>query len=146
MVLVQITPSPYANSVNGVNGANGLNGISVLSVLTGIEGIDDVKPAVESAALHRDLNREFLTVARAEGNYLVLDDGRRIFDASGGPSVGCIGWGNIRVANAMIKQILAVPYSGSVFYTTKAHEDLCRDLVDSTGGEMSRAYIVNSGS
>ena len=125
MVLVEITPKPHANGVNGVNG---------------------MKPALESAALHRDLNRRFLAVERAEGNYKYLEDGSRFFDASGGPSVGCIGWGNERVARAVYDQMRTSPYSGSVFHTTKVHEDLCRDLVDSTGGEMSRAYIVNSGS
>lgn len=139
MVLVEVNPEHHANGLNGwanhvecqVNGVNGTNG---------------VKPVVQSAALHRDLDREFLTVASSEGNYLILENGRRIFDASGGPSVGCLGWGNKRVAEAMTKQILAAPYSGSVFYTTKVHEDLCQDLVNSTNGEMSRAYIVNSGS
>jgi adenosylmethionine-8-amino-7-oxononanoate aminotransferase len=36
-------------------------------------------------------------------------------------------------------------YSISSFYTTDAFEDLCRELIDSTHGFMSRAYIVNSG-
>ncbi|KAL2172825.1 hypothetical protein VTG60DRAFT_3 [Thermothelomyces hinnuleus] len=81
-----------------------------------------------------------------EGNYLVLEDGRRIFDASGGASVGCLGWGNERVARAVMKQVMAIPYCSTVFYTTRAQEELCRFLVESTHGHMGRAYIVNSGS
>lgn len=133
MVLVEITPKAHTNGVNGVHDVNG------------VHGINGVKPAFRSAVLHRDLDREFLTVERGEGNHLILEDGRHIFDASGGPAVGSIGWGNERVARAINKQTLAAAYSGSVFFTTKVHEELCRDLVDSTDGEMSRAYIVNSG-
>lgn len=99
----------------------------------------------KSAVLHRHLATDFLTIERAEGNYIILDDGQRIFDASGGAAVGCIGWGNTRVAEAITKQILAAPYCSTIFYTTRVQEELCRMLVDSTDGHMSRAYIVNSG-
>jgi adenosylmethionine-8-amino-7-oxononanoate aminotransferase len=95
--------------------------------------------------LHRDLACDFFPLARGEGNYLVLEDGRKIFDASGGAAVGCLGWGNERVARAVMRQMLAIPYCATTFYTTKAQEELCRFLVDSTNGYMSRAYIVNSG-
>ena len=99
----------------------------------------------KSAVLHRHLATEFLTMARAEGNHIILDNGQEIFDASGGAAVGCIGWGNKRVAEAITNQILAAPYCSTIFYTTKVQEELCRMLVDSTDGAMSRAYIVNSG-
>lgn len=98
-----------------------------------------------SAVLHRHLAYDFLAVVKAEGSYLVLDDGRMLFDASGGAAVGCIGWGDERVARAVMAQMMAIPYCTSVFYTTKVQEELCRYLVDSTNGEMSRAYIVSSG-
>lgn len=122
MVLVEIDPEVRTNGVNGV------------------------KPPFKSAALHRDLSHEFLRVTKSEGNFVVLEDGRRIFDASGGPSVGCIGWGNQRVTEAIMKQLMDAAYCASLYYTTKVHEDLCQVLVDSTNGEMTRAYIVNSGS
>lgn len=47
--------------------------------------------AHRSAVLHRHLHHDFLSLARGEGHYLVMDDGRRIFDASGGAAVACIG-------------------------------------------------------
>ena len=99
----------------------------------------------KSAVLQRHLATDFLPLLRADGNYLLLEDGRKIFDASGGASVGCVGWGNKRVAQAIMKQVLDAPYCATIFYTTKAQEELCRTLVDSTGGHMSRAYIVCSG-
>lgn len=45
----------------------------------------------KSAVLHRHLHHNFLQLARAEGHYLILNDGRRIFDASGGAAVACVG-------------------------------------------------------
>ncbi|KAG7287757.1 hypothetical protein NEMBOFW57_007272 [Staphylotrichum longicolle] len=42
--------------------------------------------------------------------------------------------------------MLAIPYCATIFYTTRVQEELCRYLVDSTKGNMARAYIVNSGS
>jgi len=109
------------------------------------KGVDSNGAADTSAVLHRDLSCDFLPLAEGEGNHLVLEDGRRIFDGSGGAAVGCIGWGNERVARAVSKQIMAIPYCSTIFYTTKAQEELCRYLVDSTQGHMGRAYIVNSG-
>lgn len=47
--------------------------------------------APKSAVLHRNLHHEFLSIARGDGHYLVLEDGRRIFDASGGAAVACVG-------------------------------------------------------
>jgi adenosylmethionine-8-amino-7-oxononanoate aminotransferase len=99
----------------------------------------------KSAVLHRDLKHKFLQLAKCEGNYLYLTDGRKIFDASGGAAVGCLGWGNRAVVDAVMKQTLEAPYCASISYTTKVQEDLCRELVDSTQGAMARAYIVNSG-
>lgn len=100
---------------------------------------------VKSAVLHRHLACEFLPLERGQGNHLVLADGREIFDGSGGAAVGCLGWGNERVAQAVMRQMLAIPYCSTIFYTTSVQEQLCRYLVDSTNGHMGRAYIVNSG-
>ena len=111
----------------------------------GENGVDGTRAPKKSAVLHRDLGYDFLPLAEGDGNHLVLGDGRRIFDASGGAAVGCIGWGNERVARAVMKQTMAIPYCSTVFYTTRVQEELCRYLVDSTNGNMGRAYIVNSG-
>ncbi len=82
---------------------------------------------------------------RGEGSYLILHDGRRILDAAGGAAVSCIGHGDSRVKEAIMAQLNKVEYATSVFYTTGICEDLCQELVSSTDGNMSRAYIVNSG-
>ncbi|KAK3944803.1 pyridoxal phosphate-dependent transferase [Diplogelasinospora grovesii] len=110
----------------------------------GVNG--NMRAETKSAVFHRHLNRDFLPLAKSEGNYLILEDGREVFDASGGAAVGCIGWGNKQVAGAIMKQVLDAPYCASIYYTTRVQEELCRALVDSTSGKMARAYIVNSGS
>ncbi|KAK4662993.1 hypothetical protein QC763_601290 [Podospora pseudopauciseta] len=110
-----------------------------------MKGTDGAQAVSSSAVLHRHLSEDFLVLSKSEGNYLILEDGRRVFDASGGAAVSCIGYRNKRVADAAYRQILDAPYCSTVFYTTKVQEELCRFLVDSTGGQMARAYIVNSG-
>ncbi|KAI0144301.1 exocyst complex protein exo70 [Xylariaceae sp. FL1272] len=99
-----------------------------------------------SAVLHRSLGAEFPLITGGDGNYVVLEDGRRIFDASGGAAVACIGHGDSRVHDAIANQLKKISYCSTIFYTTDVCEKLCRELVDSAGGSMKRAYIVNSGS
>lgn len=106
---------------------------------------EDKMAAHESAVLQRHLGLPFRRLKRADGNYYVLENDQKIFDASGGAAVGCIGWGNRRVAEVIYRQSLACPYTPTIFYTTTPQEQLCRWLVDSTNGAMSRAYIINSG-
>lgn len=98
-----------------------------------------------SAVLHRSLKIDFPRIVGGEGNYIVLEDGRRIFDASGGAAVACIGHGDSRVHDAIMAQLKQISYCATIFYTTDVCERLCQELVDSTHGVMKRAYIVNSG-
>ncbi|KAI1203826.1 exocyst complex protein exo70 [Nemania serpens] len=102
--------------------------------------------AATSSVIHRSLDADFPQIVGSEGNYVVLEDGRRIFDASGGAAVACIGHGNTRVHDAIVAQLKQISYCSTTFYTTDVCERLCRELVDSTHGIMKRAYIVNSGS
>ncbi|KAI1736755.1 exocyst complex protein exo70 [Xylaria scruposa] len=99
-----------------------------------------------SAVVHRSLRIDFPHIIGSEGNYVILEDGRRIFDASGGAAVACIGHGDTRVHDAIAAQLKKISYCSTIFYTTDVCEKLCRELVDSTQGVMKRAYIVNSGS
>jgi len=50
------------------------------------------------------------------------------------------------VREAVREQMEEVSYCHSLFYGTTAAEDLARLLIDSTDGEMARAFIVSSGS
>ncbi|KAJ9155036.1 Exocyst complex protein exo70 [Pleurostoma richardsiae] len=99
-----------------------------------------------SSVLHRHLHLDFPFVARGEGSHLILEDGRKIFDACGGAAVTCLGHGDVRVNQAMVEQINKISYCASTFFTTRACEELADELISSTDGHMARAYIVNSGS
>ncbi|OLN95620.1 putative aminotransferase C1771.03c-like protein 3 [Colletotrichum chlorophyti] len=106
----------------------------------------ELKDATKSAVLHRDLRSRLVHTTGGDGHYYVVDGGRKIFDASGGAAVACLGHGDRRVADAIIRQLNDIAYSPSSFFTTPVCEQLCRFLVDSTHGHMSRAYLVSSGS
>ncbi|KAJ9411207.1 hypothetical protein DTO045G8_839 [Paecilomyces variotii] len=99
-----------------------------------------------SAVLYRTLRERPKTVIGSSGNYLQLENGQAIFDASGGAAVSCLGHGNERVKQAMMAQLEANAYSYSLFFSSPAGEKLAKLLVDSTDGVMSKALIVSSGS
>lgn len=50
----------------------------------------------ESAVMHRSLKNDPLQVVSAQGHYLHLSNGEKIYDATGGAAVSCIGHGNER--------------------------------------------------
>lgn len=50
----------------------------------------------ESAVLHRSLHHKPLHAVSAQGNYLFLNNGQKVFDATGGAAVACLGSGNER--------------------------------------------------
>ncbi|KAI9783093.1 MAG: hypothetical protein M1839_004262 [Geoglossum umbratile] len=106
----------------------------------------DVHVPTGSALLHRDLHRDPSRVARASGSYLTLSNGRVILDATGGAAVSCLGHGNQRVTNAIVAQLGEVAYCHTTLFTSSGAEGLARVLIDSTHGEMAKAFIVSSGS
>jgi len=96
--------------------------------------------------LGRHLRKVFPVVTGGKGNYLYLADGRTVFDATGGAAVSCLGHDNKRVIKAMTDLMnTGTPYLCSSFWTSNVTEDLCKELIDGTGGEMDRAYLVGSG-
>lgn len=98
-----------------------------------------------SAVLYRNLNTRFSSLLRGKGLFLELDNGLSVIDASGGAAVACIGHGDERVRDAIVAQLDKVAYCSTLFYTADVCEKLCQELVSSTQGHMSRAYIVSSG-
>ncbi|KAL4783720.1 pyridoxal phosphate-dependent transferase [Aspergillus varians] len=84
-------------------------------------------------------------IVRSQGNYLETSDGRRIFDASGGAAVACLGHNEPRVKQAIMAQLDQTAYVYSPFFTVPAAEEIATFLTDSTGGAMSKVFIVSSG-
>ncbi|KAK5267126.1 hypothetical protein LTR99_005913 [Exophiala xenobiotica] len=106
-----------------------------------------VQPPSERASsiLHAKLERKPATITASKGNYLYTSDGDEIFDATCGAAVACIGHNDHRVKDAIVKQLDTVEYCYAPFFATEAAEQVATMLTDSTGGQMSKVFIVSSG-
>lgn len=115
------------------------------SAAPGQELLDDLTPPT-SAVLHRSSHQLPEKVIRANGNWLTLENGQRILDATGGAAVACLGHGQARVMKAIQSQSDQVSFCSSFFFTNNGAENLARYLVESTQGRMAKAFLVSSGS
>lgn len=102
-------------------------------------------PSTASKVLHPNIYTPNPKVVSAKGSYIILDNGSKILDASGGPGVVCIGHGNTEVRDAVVAQMDRLSYCHSLTFANEAAEDLAREIVDSTNGVMARATIMCSG-
>ena len=82
---------------------------------------------------------------QAAGNFIYLDDGRKVLDACGGAAVACLGHGNVEVLQSMQRQAQQVSYIPWAFFDSQSNRDLCDWLIRSTGGKMKKAYLTSSG-
>jgi adenosylmethionine-8-amino-7-oxononanoate aminotransferase len=105
-----------------------------------------VKGVEESRVIHHGhISKQPPKIVSGKGNYLVTDTGVKIFDATCGAAVSCIGHQNARVKAAIVEQLDQIEYCYLPFFTTDAAEKLAKELCDSTNGVMSKAFIVSSG-
>lgn len=98
-----------------------------------------------SAVLHRTLKSAPRQVVAGDGHYLIFSDGHKMLDSTCGAAVACIGYNNQRVKKAMVDQIDKFAYANSMFFGHPVGEALAAELVNSTGGVMSKAYVMCSG-
>jgi len=80
------------------------------------------------------------------GVEIVDADGRRYFDASGGAAVSCLGHGHPDVLAAMRRQLDALAYAHTGFFTTEAAERLADRLIEDAPPGLSHVYLVSGGS
>jgi 4-aminobutyrate aminotransferase-like enzyme len=99
-----------------------------------------------SAVLHRTLKSNPLQVVSAIGTNVTFSNGQTMEDTTCGAGVACIGYNNERVKKAMVEQIDKFAYCNSMFFGTPIGEQLAANLIEGTNGEMSKAYIMCSGS
>ncbi len=95
--------------------------------------------------LHRDTNFVPRKAIGGKGSYIFLEDGTRIFDSTGGPAVSCLGHGDDEINETIKKQMSQISYCHSGFFGTQVTEDLAQFLTDSTGGKLSKLFIISSG-
>ncbi|KAJ5648854.1 uncharacterized protein N7484_002577 [Penicillium longicatenatum] len=99
-----------------------------------------------SAVLHRDSQFIPKKAIGGKGSYILLEDGTKFLDSTGGAAVACLGHGNETVQQAIKDQMAQISYCHSAFFGTDVAEELARLLVDSTGGKLSKLFVVSSGS
>ena len=103
-------------------------------------------PRYGSRVFHRDPAAALPVAVRGEGLHLFDRDGKRYIDASGGAAVSCVGHGHPRVVEAIKRQVDAIAYAHTSFFTTAASEDLADRLVADAPAGLSHVYFVSGGS
>ena len=105
------------------------------------------KPNVR--AVHRDWDREFPIIVRAEGIYLYDESGREYIDGSGGSSVvTSIGNGVEEVALAMFEQAQSFSFYPAHAFSNRRFLELSDLIVSLAPGELkdsSRAWVTCTG-
>jgi adenosylmethionine-8-amino-7-oxononanoate aminotransferase len=105
------------------------------------------KPNVH--AVHRDWDRPFPVIQRAEGIYLYDQDGRRYIDGSGGSSVvTTIGHGVAEIAEAMYAQAQAFSFYPAHVFSNEKFLELSDLVVSLAPGELrdnSRVWVTCTG-
>ncbi|KAL3428347.1 aminotransferase class-III [Phlyctema vagabunda] len=96
----------------------------------------------------RHLNKDYPVVERGQGNYLYLEDGRVIFDSTGGAAVSCLGHNFEPVIDAMCAFLKSsgIPYIASPFFSHKVVDEACQEIIRGTDGKLCRVYLTGSGS
>lgn len=99
----------------------------------------------ESSVLYPKLLEAPPSAVSSNGCWIKTADGKNILDASCGAAVSCLGHSNQRVKDAIVRQLDNVAYCYALYLTNEPVERLSRELSMSTGGKMSKAFIVSSG-
>lgn len=95
--------------------------------------------------IDRSLNEIPFEVVGSKGNYLHMSNGQKIFDATGGAAVACVGHGNREVREAVMDQMEVNSYCNSMLFTNSINGKLAQEIILGTGNLMSRVYICCSG-
>ncbi|KAK8178123.1 pyridoxal phosphate-dependent transferase [Phyllosticta citrichinensis] len=96
--------------------------------------------------LQRSLRFTPPTITASRGIYVTLESGQQVLDATAGAAVACLGHGNERVRDAVMRQMDQISYCHSFMFGTQSGEELGKLVIDGTGGRMSKAVFVSSGS
>jgi adenosylmethionine-8-amino-7-oxononanoate aminotransferase len=96
--------------------------------------------------LHRSPNALMPVAVSGSGVEIVDGQGRRYLDASGGAAVSCLGHGHPEVLAAMRRQLEALAYAHTSFFTTEVAERLADRLIEDAPPGLSHVYLVSGGS
>ena len=79
------------------------------------------------------------------GVEIVDAEGGLYLDASGGATVSCLGYGHPDVVNAMRRQLDALAYAHTAFFTTEVVERLADRLIEDAPPGLERVYLLSGG-
>lgn len=99
-----------------------------------------------SYMLHRTSRIVPATVVGGRGCWLRDAQGNDYLDASGGAAVSCIGHGDSRVVDAIVRQAGKVEYAHNSFFTSEPAEQLAELLISRSPAELTKVYFVSDGS
>jgi adenosylmethionine-8-amino-7-oxononanoate aminotransferase len=103
-------------------------------------------PAKKSHSISVFLNQEYPSIVKSEGIYLYDDTGKRYVDASSGPILCSLGYGNQQIAEVLKEQTLKTAYVFRMDFTSPELEECCRRICQKTNGVMDRVFMVSGGS
>jgi adenosylmethionine-8-amino-7-oxononanoate aminotransferase len=99
-----------------------------------------------SHILHRIANANMPIAVGGRGVELFDADGKVYLDASGGAAVSCLGHGHPHVIAALHRQLDALAYAHTAFFTTDVAERLADRLIEDAPPGLSHVYLVSGGS
>lgn len=95
---------------------------------------------------HRKGDGKLPSAVKADGSYIVDENGQRYLDASGGAVVVNVGHARREIAEAVYGQLLEGYYFHPTMFTTPAVEELASRLAAHAPREISRFYFMTTGS
>src|SRR5438067_11914274 len=98
-----------------------------------------------SHVFHRDARHDYPVAVAGDGVYLIDRDGRRYLDASGGAAVSCLGHSDRAVRDAIARQLAALPYAHTSFFTNEPMETLAERLVATAPAPLDKVYFTAGG-
>ncbi|MCR9073380.1 MAG: aspartate aminotransferase family protein [Alphaproteobacteria bacterium] len=102
--------------------------------------------ARKSHVFHRNARAVPPVAVKGDGVYIVDADGKRYLDGSGGAAVSCLGHSHPKVIEAIKRQLDAIPYGHTGFFTNEPMEKLAAYLAREAPGELDMVYFVSGGS
>src|SRR5271156_3183043 len=99
-----------------------------------------------SHILHRIANANMPVAVGGRGVELFDADGKVYLDASGGAAVSCLGHAHPDVIASLHRQLDALAYAHTAFFTTDVAERLADRLIEDAPPGLSHVYLVSGGS
>src|SRR5436189_5774337 len=95
---------------------------------------------------HRNPRHSYPVAVAGDGAYLYDREGRRYLDASGGAAVSCLGHPDRGVIEALQRQLEALPFAHTSFFSNEPMEALADALIDGAPRPLDKVYFTSGGS